>query len=107
MNKHLMEKLLLMGSTTNGEENKMDTNTSQTDESLSLDVMDTSEQPSSSRTRIPYSSLPRDSNGSNSAINVMLSYLTKCYEKANKEEKIMLKVRTVHVNCICSHFYIS
>jgi len=87
-----MEKLLLMGGSSG--EDKMDTGVSQPP----LDMMDTSEQLDS--TQSPDSSLTgrsQDYNNNNtfsssSSINVMLSYLIKCYEKANKEEKIMIKV---------------
>lgn len=90
INKYLMEKLLLLGSS-NGEEDKMDTDISQPS-----DMMDTSEQ--LDNTQSPDRSLTgksqdcNNNNSTSSSINEMLSYLTKCYEKANKEEKIMIKV---------------
>ena len=81
-------------SSSSGEEYKMDTGVSQTVEP-SLEVMDTSEQ--LDNTQSPDNSLTGTSqdynnNSTTSSVNVMLSFLIKCYEKANKEEKIMIKV---------------
>lgn len=84
-----MERLV---SNRRGDED-MDVETTQGDDSLSLDIMDTSERtisPSRKHTDREMAASPPPDNSS--SVNVMLSYLIKCYDRVTKEEKTMPKV---------------
>ena len=82
-----MEKLI---SNQRTDEN-MDVETPHGD-SLSLDIMDTSERISPSRKQTEPAMAATPSLDHSSPVNIMLSYLIKCYDRATKEEKTMSKV---------------
>ena len=88
INQILMERLV----SNQRSDEDMDVETSQGD-SLSLDIMDTSERtisPSRKHTERDMAASPPPDN--TSSVNVMLSYLIKCYDRVTKEEKTMPKV---------------
>ena len=86
-----MEKLI---SNQRTDEN-MDVETSQGD-NLSLDIMDTSDRISPSRKQTEPDMAASASSDHSSPVNVMLSYLIKCYDRVTKEEKTMSKVLYVY-----------
>lgn len=93
INQVLMERLI---SNQNADEN-MDIETSQGG-SLSLDIMDTSERTISPSKKLTESDMAASPTPDNSSpVNMMLSYLIKCYDRVTKEEKTMSKKHEVHL----------
>ena len=91
INQILMEKLVSNQKT----DDSMDVDTSQGD-NLSLDIMDTSERAiSPPRKQNEPRMMASPSLDQSSPVNIMLSYLIKCYDRATKEEKTMSKV--IHI----------
>ena len=89
-----MEKLISNQKT----DENMDVETSQGD-SLSLDIMDTSERISPSKKQTEPAMAASPSSDHSSPVNIMLSYLIKCYDRVTKEEKTMSKVIYVIYMC--------
>lgn len=74
-------------------DDNMDVETSQGGDQLSLDIMDTSERTiSPSKKQTEYDMAASPSSDNSSTVSIMLSYLIKCYDRVNKEEKTMPKV---------------
>lgn len=88
INQVLMERLI----SSHKSDESMDVETPQRDV-LSLDIMDTSERAISPSKKQAESGMAASaSSDSSSTVNLMLSYLIKCYDRVTKEEKTMSKV---------------
>jgi len=111
INQVLMEKLMMNQKI----DEDMDVETSQGG-NLSLDIMDTSERAiSPSKKQVETDMAASPSSDHSSPVNVMLSYLIKCYDRVIKEEKTMSKVLDIIYGAyvgvcvcvfVCLHTYI-